>query len=69
MGMTGKGGELHSRMVFERNWIINLMNDVYRDFLTKDEIIELIKDNDYWMTHDEVISRLQRRNQIRQNNE
>lgn len=60
----GKGGEMYSSMVHEKKWADSLMKELYADFLTPDEIEELIADKDIWMDPEEVMNRLNNRLEI-----
>jgi len=58
-GLYGKGGELYDQLQFERTWSEKFMQDVYKDFLTPDEIVSIMQNKDIWMTSDEVVARLE----------
>lgn len=58
-GTFGKGGEMHEQISFERRWSIQLMQDIYKDFLTKTEINAMLDGKDFWMTGAEVMDRIQ----------
>ncbi len=58
-GVFGKGGEMMDQLEFERLWSTNLLHDVYKDFLTEDEINTILDNRDIWLTSDEVSERLQ----------
>lgn len=60
-GVFGKGGEMMDQLEFERLWSTNLLHDVYKDFLTEDEINTILDNRDIWLTSDEVSERLQTR--------
>lgn len=57
-GLMGKGGELYDRVKHERQWSEALLRDVYKDFLTEEEIVAILENKDIWMTGGEVIERL-----------
>lgn len=57
-GALGKGGELHAQVIHQRSWSQKLAATVYKDFLTEDELKELLDDKDFWMTPEEVADRL-----------
>lgn len=57
-GTFGKGGEMHEQISFERRWSIKLMQDIYKDFLTKAEIVSMLDGKDFWMTGGEVMDRI-----------
>ena len=63
-GTFGKGGEMIDQLQHERKWSDGLMKQVYRDFLTDDEIENMLNNRDYWMDGTEVAKRLTKRNQI-----
>ena len=60
-GTAGKGGEMYHGMVHERNWSANLFKDLYIDFLTENEIKDMLEDKDIWMNANEVLARLEKR--------
>ena len=62
----GKGGEMFDNIMFERKWSEKLMKDVYKDFLTEEEINSILENRDIWMDADEVIERIKKREEIRQ---
>ena len=59
-GMFGKGAELYDQAVFERKWSTNFMHEVYKNFLTPEEIDIVLNNKDLWMTSDEVLERCTR---------
>lgn len=60
-GTIGKGGEMIDQLQHERKWSQSLMNEIYRDFLTKEEIEHMLDNKDYWMDGHEVLKRLEKR--------
>ncbi len=56
-GAYGKGGELHDQIVFDRAWSSKLFHDIYRGFLTPEEITSLLNNKDIYMTSEEAIER------------
>jgi ATP-dependent protease ClpP protease subunit len=64
-GMYGKGGELYDQLQFERSWSEKFMQEVYKDFLTSEEITSILQNKDIWMTSDEVIARLEAMTKLR----
>ncbi len=56
-GVFGKGGELYDQISFERAWSRQLLEDVYRDFLTTAEINQMLDNKDIWLSGDEVKKR------------
>lgn len=65
-GVYGKGGEQFDQVVHDRKWSKNLLENIYEDFLTKDEINSLLANKDIWMDTEEVIVRMQKRIRIRE---
>ena len=57
-GVMGKGGEMYDRLSHEKGWAKRLLEDVYSDFLTNEEITSILNNKDIWMDGDEVITRL-----------
>ena len=60
-GAFGKGGELIDQITFEKRWSEKLMADAYKNFLTEDEIKNMMNNKDIWMDGEEVIKRLKAR--------
>jgi ATP-dependent protease ClpP protease subunit len=54
----GKGGELDAAISFEKKWSIQLLNTLYKGFLTKSEIFDVLNNRDIWMGSKEVVNRL-----------
>lgn len=57
-GMAGKGNEMYAQMIYERDWSVNFMRDIYEDILTPEEIDRLVDGADFWLTADDVGDRL-----------
>ena len=57
-GTVGKGGEMYDNIVYERKWSERLLNEVYADFLTQDEIEWMLNNKDLWMDGEEILGRL-----------
>lgn len=60
-GTFGKGGEMFDQLKHERAWSEKLLRDVYKDFLTENEITSMLENKDIWMDGEEVIKRLKER--------
>lgn len=58
-GVFGKGGEMFDQLQFERAWSEKFMSEVYKDFLTTDEIQSMLNNKDIWMTSEQVLSRIE----------
>jgi len=58
-GVFGKGGEMFDQLQHERIWSEKLMRDIYKDFLSNDEINSMMNNKDLWMDGEEVIKRLE----------
>jgi ATP-dependent protease ClpP protease subunit len=58
-GVVGKGGEMLDQLQHERVWSEKLLRDIYKDFLTEDEIRLMLNNKDLWMDGEEVIKRLE----------
>lgn len=52
--LSGKGHELHTEVDFCRDWSGNLVKTVYKDFLSTDEIDQVLSDKDIWMDSEEL---------------
>jgi ATP-dependent protease ClpP protease subunit len=60
-GAFGKGGEMYDNILHGRVWSEKLLRDIYKDFLTSDEITAILNNKDIWMTGEEVIARLEKK--------
>jgi len=60
-GMYGKGGELYDSITHERKWSENLLRELYKGFLTEEEIQAILDNKDIWMDGDEVATRIANR--------
>jgi ATP-dependent protease ClpP protease subunit len=60
-GSFGKGGEMYDHIVSERKWSDKLVNKVYSDFLTPEEIKSILDNKDIWMDGEEVKIRLEKK--------
>lgn len=60
----GKGSELKARANFTGKWIEKLFSDVYKGFMTPEEIVKVSEDKDFWMTKEEVDRRLKNVNKL-----
>jgi hypothetical protein len=63
--VIGKGGEMMDQLTFESKWAETLFNDAYTDFLTPSEITSVLKGQDMWMSADQVIERLNARQELK----
>lgn len=60
-GITiGKGGEMYEQINFEKKWFNKLVNNIYKDFLTPEEIKDIEHGKDLWLDGDEVVIRLKK---------
>lgn len=64
-GAFGKGGEMYHQIQHERKWSEKLLKEVYEDFLTDDEIQHVLENKDLWMDVDEVVLRMEEREELR----
>jgi hypothetical protein len=58
----GKGNEVALRVKYSEQYFKKLALDLYKGFLTDDEIQSVVEGKDYWIDSDEVIRRLNIRN-------
>lgn len=65
-GTIGKGGEMIDQLQHERKWSERLMNEIYKDFLTQQEISSMLDNKDLWMDGEEVVRRMHQRIAIMQ---
>lgn len=59
----GKGNEVALRVKYSEQYFKKLALDLYKGFLSEDEIQSVIDGKDYWMDSEEVIERLNARNE------
>jgi len=60
-GTFGKGGEMLDQLQHERKWSEKLLREIYKDFLTDEEITSVLDNKDIWMDGEEVAKRLKLR--------
>ena len=53
--------EIHSQVTFDKGWSEKMLREIYKDFLTEQEITRVLDGADLWMDGDEIISRLKAR--------
>ena len=58
-GSFGKQGDVLSHAGFVDRRIKAIMQDVYRDFLSEDELKEVLMGREIWLDADEIVERLQ----------
>jgi ATP-dependent Clp protease, protease subunit len=56
--MSGKGHEINTHSKFNKKYFDELLKDIYKDFLTKKEIKEMINGKDFWFYGNEIVKRL-----------
>lgn len=59
-GEYGKFQELQSSVNFSRSWFTRLMYEIYEDFLTKNEIEQVLNGKDLWLNADECSQRFKK---------
>jgi len=65
-GTIGKGHEMAVQIKYEEKWARNVLESLYKDFLTAEEINDIYEGKDIWMGQEEVMKRLELRNAARQ---
>ena len=60
---AGKGGEMYDSVTHAKKWSDNLMKTIYKDFLSDEEIQQILDNKDIWMSGEEVMDRLKKRNE------
>jgi ATP-dependent protease ClpP protease subunit len=60
----GKGNEMREQINHEDKWSKHLLESIYKDFFTPEEIDEISNGRDYWMAPDEVQKRLESRQKV-----
>ena len=59
--MMGKGHELYDLATHSRTWSSDLLKDVYKNFLTAEEISSVLDGKDLYMTSQTVVERMKSR--------
>lgn len=57
-GLAGKTHEIYSSIDFDKKWFKDIFMDIYKGFLTDDELEKVLSGSDLWMNSDEVYERL-----------
>lgn len=57
-GAYGKGADLKLQVDANHNWITTLMEDIYLPFLSTDELDEVVRNGDMWLTSEKILERL-----------
>ena len=57
----GKGSEMLAQVMHDGEWVRSLSEEVYADFLTQQEIDQMLDGKDFWFSSDDVIKRLKNR--------
>jgi ATP-dependent protease ClpP protease subunit len=65
-GTIGKGGEMIDQMKHERRWSAKLFEEIYEDFLTKDEIQAMLDNKDLWFSAEQCVARLNKRRKAKE---
>jgi ATP-dependent protease ClpP protease subunit len=60
-GQWGKGHEYLAKAEATAKWFETIARDVYRDFLTEDELKEMLDGKDFWLQTEDVKKRLERK--------
>lgn len=60
-GVWGKGGEQYAQVTHQRRWSEQLLNSVYKDFLSREEICSLLDNKDIWLSSEEAAERMNKR--------
>ncbi len=65
-GTGGKANDIASMVIFTTKQFEALFKKVYKDFLTEEEITNLVQGKDYWLDNEEVLRRLEIRAKAQQ---
>jgi ATP-dependent protease ClpP protease subunit len=63
-GAFGKQSDVISHASFVDKQVKSLMSDVYKDFLTEQELADVFMGKEMWFNSDEIVERLERRQEI-----
>ena len=53
--------EMIDQLLHERKWSERLMNEIYKDFMTDEEIKAMLDNKDMWMDGEDVVVRMNSR--------
>lgn len=56
-GVYGEGHKLAAQIEFDKSWFEAIARDIYRNFLSEDEISKVLKGQDLWLNSEQVIER------------
>lgn len=65
-GSYGKGNEIRDQVKFIEQHLPQAYHTMYKGFLTKKEIKDVVDGRDIWLNRDEILSRWERRNELSQ---
>lgn len=57
-GVSGKGNEIVPHIKHSTSWFSALAKDIYKNFLTDEEIDKILEGVDFWLSSDEVLERI-----------
>jgi ATP-dependent protease ClpP protease subunit len=63
-GTFGKGGEMYDHIIHERKWSENIIHELYKGFMSPQELTSILEGKDIWMTAKEVSSRINKVNKM-----
>ena len=63
-GTAGSGGSMFDQLKHERVWSERLLREIYKDFLTEEEIRSMLDNKDVWMDGEEVVKRMENKKNI-----
>ena len=67
-GIGGKLGDIQAIADFTSKHNKKMLTEVYKDFLTDEEITNLISGSDFWFTADETVERFQKQKESQKGN-
>lgn len=65
-GAVGKQSDVIAHATFVDKQVRTIMQDIYKDFLTEVEIKEVMMGREIWMDSEEIIARLEHRNELQE---
>lgn len=65
-GTIGKGGEMADQIMFEREWSRRFLNEVYKWFLSSEEVESILNNRDIWLHAEDAADRLKTVFEMRQ---
>ncbi len=66
LGASGKADDVYRQVIHVRESNENLFRNVYKGFLTEEELESCLKGTEYWFNSTEILERLKKRDELRE---